>query len=94
MLGWSVASKMIYVRPAGSPEATRNKGKIQTLTICVCDPLDSHPNSPPGLFVIKIIYGTFLALRLIDGWKLLILASSGTTKDPKVEGSTSYIRVR
>ena len=62
MLGRSAASKIIYVRPVGSPENTSNIGENPNINHWR-DPLDPHPNRPTVFFFCpKFIYGTFSAL--------------------------------
>ena len=58
MLGRSAASKIIYVRPVGSPEKTSNIGEILTQKVW-CDPLDPHPNRPAEFFVQKLFMAHF-----------------------------------
>ena len=65
MLSWSAASKIIYVRPVGSPKDTLKGGKILTLII-QSGPLDPHPSSLPE-FYPRMTYGTFFCSDEADG---------------------------
>ena len=58
MLGRSAASKIIYVRPVGSPKTLQILEKILT-SIIWRDPLDPHSNRPAEFFVQKLFMAHF-----------------------------------
>ena len=59
---WSAASKIIHVRPVGSPRNTSNNGEIPNINNLAWPPRPS-PYPPRRFFCPKLICGTFLALN-------------------------------
>ena len=59
VLGRSVASKIIHVRPVGGPENTSNNIGEDPNVNSWCDPLDPHPKNPRGSFILKLSMAHF-----------------------------------